>query len=156
MLKPILFALLAALPVAAQADTREERLAIAKAYTAQTVADMDIDRIVRQMYAPLLAEAEQRGITVSDAQKAELDALYMSNMRQPLIDIMMAQDEIMADLLTLEEVQALATFYATPAGRAVMMKFPDIMERQQPQIMAFVQQKMPSMMPDILRILKLE
>lgn len=156
MLKPILFALLAALPVAAKADTREERLTIAKAYVAHTVADMDIDRIIRQMYTPLLAEAAQRRVTVSDAQKAELDALYLSRMRQPLIDIMLAQDEIMADLLTLEEVRALADFYATPVGRSVMIKMPEIMERQQPLIMAFLEQSMPAMMPDVFRILKLK
>jgi uncharacterized protein len=155
MIRPILLALTIALPAPASADTREERLALARSYVSQALADMDVDRIVRQMYAPLLAEAEQRGVSVSAAQKAEIDALYMSRLKQPLIDILLQQDEIMADLLTLEEVKALADFYATPAGRSVMTKMPAVMERQQPQIMAFVQGNMPSMMPEILRILKI-
>lgn len=58
----------------------------------------------------------------------------------------------MADMLTLDEIRALRDFYATDLGRAVMMKMPDIMAKQQPAIMAMVQVTMPVVMPKLQEI----
>jgi hypothetical protein len=58
----------------------------------------------------------------------------------------------MADILTLPEIEALRDFYASANGRAVMMKLPDILAAQQPQIMAMVQDTMPVIMPKLQAI----
>lgn len=42
--------------------------------------------------------------------------------------------QIMADLFTLEEIGALAAFYASPVGRQVMTKLPGMAALQQPRI----------------------
>ena len=157
MLKPvILAAAIALMPGLSLAETRDDRLAAARSYLEMTMADLDVDRMIRQMYQPLLQQLAARGTTATAPQIAELDALYMSNLKQPLLDVMQAQDEIMADLMTLEEIQAIAAFYATPAGRAVMRKLPEMMERQQPQIMTLMQQTMPRVMPEVARIFNLK
>ena len=157
MLKPvILAAAIALMPGLSLAETRDDRLAAARSYLEMTMADLDEDRMIRQMYQPLLQQLAARGTTATAPQIAELDALYMSNLKQPLLDVMQAQDEIMADLMTLEEIQAIAAFYATPAGRAVMRKLPEMMERQQPQIMTLMQQTMPRVMPEVARIFNLK
>lgn len=157
MLKPVILAVaIALMPGLSLAETRDDRLAAARSYLEMTMADLDVDRMIRQMYQPLLQQLAARGTTATAPQIAELDALYMSNLKQPLLDVMQAQDEIMADLMTLEEIQAIAAFYATPAGRAVMRKLPEMMERQQPQIMTLMQQTMPRVMPEVARIFNLK
>lgn len=55
-----------------------------------------------------------------------------------MIDFMKQQPDVMADIYTLEELEALRDFYATPVGRAVMMKLPRIMEAIQPQMAVMI------------------
>jgi hypothetical protein len=71
---------------------------------------------------------------LSDDQLKQIDALYQETYAGKMIEIMSAQDEVMADILTLPEIEALRDFYASENGRAVMMKLPDILAAQQPQI----------------------
>jgi hypothetical protein len=134
--KPITFALclLAPLPGHAQ-DDRAARLEVAKEYVASTVADMDMGRVIEQMWKPLVPQIEGSiGKALSEDQLKQIDALYQETYAGKMIEIMSAQDEVMADLLTLPEIEALRDFYASENGRAVMMKLPDILAAQQPQI----------------------
>jgi hypothetical protein len=140
----------------AHAETREERLAAARLYVMPAVEDMVLDDVIRQIAASIVAEIAARGARIAPEQVAEFEALLLANLRAPLLDILLAQDEIMADVLTLEEIEALAEFYGSPAGRSVMRKLPEVMARQQPQIMAMVQGTMPSLTPEIVRIFGLE
>lgn len=134
-------------------DTREARLAAALAYTQMAIADMDIAAVVRTMYAPVLDQVRASGRTLSQAQIDEIDALYQSTMAEPLLDILRGQDEIMADLFTLEEIQALAGFYASPVGRRVMTRLPQLIEAQQPLILAMVQERVPPLIPQLQAII---
>lgn len=135
------------------ADTYENRLAAATAYTQQTMADMDMEAMIRTMYAPLLDQIRGQGQVVTGDQVAQIHALYMDTMLEPLTTIMEGQNTVMAELFTLEEITALAEFYNTPVGRSVMTKLPQMMERLQPQIMVFVQGAMPQLIPELQRIL---
>ncbi|TRD23081.1 DUF2059 domain-containing protein [Palleronia caenipelagi] len=136
------------------ADTREERLEIARDYVAATMADMDMDAFVAQMYEPVLDQIEsQSDIEFSDAQRAEVNALYQREMLPALTEILRAQDEIMADIFTLEEITALRDFYQTDVGRSVMTKLPRLIALQQPQIMQLMQSKMPVLMNEMMAIL---
>lgn len=147
-----LAALPLALPAAAQ-DTREARLAAASAYVAMTLEDMDIAAVVRTMYTPVLDQVRASGRTLSESQIAQIDALYQSTMAQPLTQILRQQDEIMADLFTLEQIEALAAFYASPVGRSVMTRLPQLIEAQQPQILDMVNREVPRMIPQLQAII---
>ena len=142
-----------ALPVSAQ-DTRDARLEVARKYVEASANDMDMDEVVRTMYRPLLEQVRASGLTVSAEQEAQIDALYQSTMREPLEQILRAQDEVMADLFTLAEIEALYAFYQTPAGTAVMQKFPRVMEAQMPMIVETMQGKMAEIMPRLMEILE--
>jgi hypothetical protein len=147
-------ALCATLATGALADTRDARLAAARAYVEMSAADIDIDGMMRAMYRPVLDQLAGQGINPGPNQIDEIHALYTEIMAQPLLDIMRAQDEIMADLLTLEEIEALASFYATPLGRSVMTKLPQMIEAQQPQIMGLLETTMPVLVPRLLQIIE--
>jgi hypothetical protein len=140
----------------AHAETREDRVAAARLHVVLAVDDMVLDDVIRQIAASIVAEIAARGARTTPEQVAEFEALLQANLRAPLLDILLSQDEIMADVLTLEEIEALIDFYGSPAGRSVMRKLPEVMARQQPQIMAMVQGTMPSLTPEIVRIFGLE
>lgn len=142
-----------ALPAFAQ-STREERLAIAQEYIEASLADMDTARLLQSMYAPIIAQIEASGQTVTDDQRARVHALYERELLQPLMDIMAAQSDTMADLFTIEEITALRDFYNTSIGRSVMSKLPLVIETQQPQIMATVQGVFPRLIPELQAILQ--
>lgn len=155
-LQALAVAALVALPLPAQADSgREERLTIARAYIEASIADVDIAAMVRTMYKPLLEQIRASGQDVSEAQEAEIEALYQENMAEPLVEIMRAQDEIMADLFTLTQIEDLYAFYMTPSGRAVMQKLPQLTEAQMPMINELVMGRMEVMLPKIMEILQL-
>lgn len=143
-----------ALPALAQtADTREARLEAARAHVAMTMEDLDMAALIRTMYQPVIDQLAASGQRLRDDQIAQIDQLYQSTMTEPMRRIMLAQDQVMADLFTLEEIQALADFYASPLGRQVMTKLPRMVEAQQPQIMEMVQSELPRLIPELQRII---
>lgn len=140
------------LPLAAQ-DTYAARLAAANSYVTQSIVDLDLEALVRAMYAPVLDQVRANGVRLSQAQINEIDALYMQIMLEPLRQIMLQQDRVMADLFTLEEINALLAFYTSPVGRSVMTKMPQLMQAQQPAVMAMVQSSMATLLPRLQAIL---
>ncbi len=141
-------------PLAAYADAgRDARLTVAQAYIAATLEDLDVAELVRTMYRPLLAQVRAGGVEVSEAQEAAIEELYLENMAEPMVEIMRAQDEIMADLFTLTEIEELYAFYMTPAGRSVMLKLPQLAEAQMPMTMELVESRMEVILPKLMEIL---
>ncbi len=59
----------------------------------------------------------------------------------------------MADLMTLAEITALRDFYATPEGRSVMAKLPQLTAAQQPGMMRLINDNMSGLMPQVLAII---
>ncbi len=142
-------------PVLAQDADYDARLAAAREYVEASMQDVEMPRIIEQMWRGALPQFQQiAGGPLSEQQMADLHVLYMEVYEQPMRDVMREQDKLMADLLTLEEIIALRDFYATPEGRSVLRKLPDILARQQPQIMALVQESLPAILPRIMEILK--
>lgn len=154
LLKSIALSVFLFAPLIAHAqDDRAARLAVAKEYVTQSVADMDMAKVIGQMWQPLVPQIEGSiGKALTPEQLEKIDALYQETYAEKMAGIMAAQDEIMADLLTLPELEALRDFYASETGRAVMVKMPDILAKQQPQIMALVQETMPIVMPKLQEI----
>lgn len=138
----------------ALAETREERVEAAKAYIAISIEAMDVKAMIATMWLPVVQAIEASGKTVSAAQKAEIDALYQRVFTAPMQNILGGQSEIMADLLTLEQITELTAFYSTENGRKIMAVLPQLMERTQPQIMAMVQETLPQLLPEISRIIE--
>jgi hypothetical protein len=148
----LVLCLLAPLPGLSQ-DDREARLVAAREYVTRSVADRGVTDIIEQMWQPMVPTLESTsGKTLTEDQLARIDALYQEAFGSKLLELMLAQDEVMADLMTLSEIEALRNFYATELGRSVMLKLPKILADQQPQIMAMVQSTMPEITTELLAI----
>jgi hypothetical protein len=143
---------LAALPFAAVADEREERVTVAKDYVDMALADFDMDGLVATMWASVVAQVEASGVAVTEDQRQAIDTLYKDTFVAPMTALMQEQAGLMADMMTLEEITALRDFYATPEGRSVMAKLPQLTQAQQPALMKLINEKMPALMPQVLEI----
>ena len=102
-------------PLYAAADAGyEERLAVAKQYVTASLEDIDLTKVVKQMWLPLAQQIEtDRGSPLSSSQIEKIDKLYQDTFYLKMYNIMSQQDKIMADIFTLEEIVALRDFYYT-------------------------------------------
>ncbi|MEM7242294.1 MAG: DUF2059 domain-containing protein [Pseudomonadota bacterium] len=142
-----------ATPILAETE-EEKKLRIATDYAVQAAEDMDISKMVVQMWQPIVDQAVASGKTVSQEQRDKINAVYQETFAEPMLDLMKAQGPIMADHLSLAELEALSAFYATPEGRAVMQKFPEMFADQQPMIIEMVQSNIGTVMPVIMEVLQ--
>lgn len=152
-MKHLALAVLLALPLPALAETREERVAAAAEYVELALDGFDMSAVIETMYQPLLQQVAAGGQTLTDAQLTEIRTLYLDTFTDPMNALMRDQAEIMADIMTLAEITALRDFYATPEGKSVMAKLPQLTAAQQPGVMALVNDKMEGLMPQVLAII---
>ncbi|MES2540585.1 MAG: DUF2059 domain-containing protein [Pseudomonadota bacterium] len=151
-MKLLLLALALALPLPVLAETREERVAAAAEYVELALQGFDMAAMIETMYQPILQQVAAGGQTLNDDQVARIRALYLDTFTDPLTKIMRDQAGIMADMMTLAEITALRDFYATPEGRSVMAKLPQLTAAQQPGIIDLINQNMEGLMPQVLAI----
>lgn len=144
----VVLALCLALPAQAEGD-RAARLAVARDYVGASMADMDIQEFIRQLWQPMVQQMAATRQQLSTDQITALEQLFSDELTGPLTKVMQQQDEVLADLLTLEELTALRDFYTSEHGNAVMRKMPQLARAQQPMISAVLQDAMPRMMPKI-------
>jgi|SRR6056297_846211 len=144
-------ALCLSFPAHAETD-REARLAVARDYVEASMADMDIQDFIRQLWQPMVQQMAANRQELSPAQVSDIEALFSTELTAPLTEVMRRQDEILADLLTLDELIALRDFYMSENGGAVMRKMPRLARAQQPMISSVLQDAMPRMMPRIEEI----
>ncbi len=138
------------LSLPAYADTdREARLAVARDYVQGTMKTMDMQEFIRQLWQPMVQQMAATRQPLSPDQIAQIEALFSSELTEPITAVMLKQDVIMADLMTLEELTALRDFFLSEHGRSAMEKMPQLSRIQQPMISAVLQEKMPIMMPKI-------
>lgn len=140
-------------PAMAEGETRVQRAALATAYVEATLQDLDMAAMIENMWQPLVADIRSKGIPLGDAQIGKINRIYQDEMTEPMYEIMRAQADVMADVFSFEEIKALKDFYATDLGRAAMLKLPQLAERQTPQIMKIMQEKMPVIIPQVQKIL---
>ncbi len=117
------------------------------------LADFDMDALIASMWAPVVQQVEGTGVTVTPEQRTAIQTLYKDTFAAPMTALMQEQSGMMADMMTLEEITALRDFYATPAGRSVMAKLPQLTQAQQPGVMQLISEKMPDLMPKVLDVL---
>ena len=152
-MKPLLLAALLALPLPALAETREERVAVASEYVELALQGFDMPAMIETMYQPILQQVAAGGQTLSEEQLAKIRQLYLDTFTEPLTGLMRDQAGIMADMMTLAEITALRDFYATPEGKSVMAKLPQLTAAQQPGIVALINDNMQALMPQVLAII---
>ena len=143
---------LLALPLPALAETREERIKVATEYVDLALQGFDMAAIIETMYQPILQQVAAGGQTLSEDQVAQIRQLYLDTFTEPMTTLMRDQAQIMADMMTLGEITALRDFYATPEGRSVLAKLPQLTAAQQPGVMALINDKMTGLMPQVLGI----
>lgn len=157
-MKQLLLASLLALPLPALtlpalAETRDDRLAVAAEYIELALQGFDIAAMIETMYQPILQQVAAGGQMLSADQVAEIRQLYLETFTDPLTGLMRDQAGIMADMMTLGELTALRDFYATPEGRSVMAKLPQLTAAQQPGIIALINENMDGLMPKVLAVI---
>ena len=152
-MKPLLLSALLALPLPAFAETREERVAAAEEYVELALQGFDMTAVIETMYQPVLQQVAAGGQTLTDDQVAQIRTLYLNTFTDPMTTLMRDQSQIMADLMTLAEITALRDFYATPEGRSVMAKLPQLTAAQQPGVMQLINDNMGALMPQVLAII---
>jgi hypothetical protein len=151
--KSLALALALLLPIPALAETREERVAAAEDYVELALAGFDMAAVIETMYQPVLQQVASGGQVLSDAQLQAIRQLYLDTFTDPMLALMRDQSEIMADIMTLAEITALRDFYATPEGKSVMAKLPQLTAAQQPGVLALVNDNMAGLMPQVLAII---
>lgn len=153
-MKPLILALVLALPLPALADEgRDQRIAIAADYVDLALADFDMPALIATMYQPVLDQVAAGGQVLTEAQVTQIRQLYLDAFTGPMTTLMRDQAAIMADLMTLEEITALRDFYATPEGRSVLAKLPQLTAAQQPGVMALVNDKVSTIMPQVIAVI---
>lgn len=152
-MKSLLLAALLVLPLPALAETREERVAAAKEYVDLALQGFDMSAMIETMYQPILQQVAAGGQTLSEEQVAQIRQLYLDTFTEPLTGLMRDQSGVMADLMTLAEITALRDFYATPEGKSVMAKLPQLTAAQQPAIIELINANMEGLMPKVLAII---
>jgi hypothetical protein len=154
--KFLTLALALALPLSAFAETREERVAVAAEYVELALQGFDMAAMIETMYQPVLQQVAAGGQTLSEAQVGQIRQLYLDTFTAPMTTLMHDQAGLMADMMTLDEITALRDFYATPEGRSVMAKLPQLTAAQQPGIMALINDNMTTLMPKVLAVINSE
>lgn len=152
-MKSLLIAAVLSLPLPALAETREERVAAAQEYVDLALQGFDMTAVIETMYQPVLQQVAAGGQTLSEAQVAQIRQLYLDTFTEPMTTLMRDQSEIMADLMTMAEITALRDFYATPEGKSVMAKLPQLTAAQQPGVMQLINDNMSALMPQVLAII---
>lgn len=142
-------------PAAATAqEDRAARLAVAQDYVDATLADLDLDPLIRQIWQPMVAQRAANDQPLTASQIARIETLFDDRLRAPLTGVMRDQAEAMADLMTLAELTALRDFHRTEHGGAALRKMPQISQIQQPKITAMLRREMPGMVPEIQAIVQ--
>jgi len=143
----------ALLVLPAMADDRAARIEIATRYTQQVMDGIDFEAMVRRLYRPTIDEMRGMGLPISDEQVERLEALYVARVTEPLREIMLTQDEVMADIFPLDELQALYDFLQTPAGHSALTRLPELADAQNRRIISMQMQIGQQLFPQVMEIL---
>jgi hypothetical protein len=152
-LKSLILVATLALSLPALAETREERVNAAADYVELALEGFDMATMIETMYQPILQQVAAGGQTLTEGQVARIRQLYLDTFTEPMTKLMRDQAGIMADMMTLAEITALRDFYATPEGKSVMAKLPQLTAAQQPGIIELINGTMEDLMPQVLAII---
>jgi hypothetical protein len=144
MLRPLLAALACALvPLPAVAVDIDERRAAARHFLERAA---EHDGVMQLAYAS--ADQMVRVVAgelpdLSGGTMLTIRALLTEEMLGVIAEVMDERREVLAELLTLDELEALNAFQATDAGRSVLRKLPAFNAEQETAIRNAMQLRMP-------------
>lgn len=113
----------------------------------ETVAQMQGDRTATlgSMAAPMVGMMQQIGIREPDKAQALVQEVVMPTLTAHYDELLDIQARGFATVLNKDELQAIAAFYATPAGKRLAAAQPQLAQIQ----LAGMQQWMQSVMPEM-------
>ena len=152
-MKSLILVATLALSLPALAETREERVSAAADYVELALEGFDMAAMIETMYQPILQQVAAGGQTLTEDQVDRIRQLYLDTFTEPMTTLMRDQAGIMADMMTLAEITALRDFYATPEGKSVMAKLPQLTAAQQPGTIELINGTMEDLMPQVLAII---
>lgn len=111
------------------------------------VAQMQGDRttVLASMGAPMVGMMQQMGIKEADKAQVLVQEVVMPVLTAHYDELLDIQARGYASVLNKDDLQAVGTFYATPAGRRMAAAQPQLAQAQ----MMGMQQWMQSVMPDM-------
>lgn len=148
-MKKLLLALVLAASVIPGFSADEKKLQLAREVIKATQADKMFEQMTEQFQQ--MAAANTANLSGEDKAKAEkvqkeIATLTMASAK----DLMKRMDAIYAEVYSEAELVAMKTFFESEAGRSMLSKQPQLMEKMMPMIMEMQQ----SLMPKIQEILE--
>lgn len=121
-----------------RADTLDERRAIAQALMDEVVISQMNDQVVEAMLPLFRSTLEQelatKGLTLPPEMVVRIEEIVVEETNALMARFMPEMIETYAQVLTLEELEALLAFYRTPAGASAMQKVPLLMQVIMPSL----------------------
>lgn len=105
----------------------------------------DRDALLKAIAAPMVGMMQQIGIKQQDQAQVLVQEVVMPTLSAHYDELLDVQARSFAVALGKEDLQAIAAFYATPAGKRLVVAQPQLAQAQ----MAGTQQWMQSVMPEM-------
>ncbi len=121
-----------------RADTLSERRAVAQSLMDEVVISQMNDQVVEAMLPLFRSSLEQelaaKGLTLPPDMVVKIEEIVIEETNLLMARFMPEMIETYAQVLTLEELEALLAFYRTPAGASAMQKVPLLMQVIMPSL----------------------
>ena len=139
-------------PAFAEESDAEKRLNLAREMFELSQVEQLVDQMTAQMapmQLPIMKAALPEG-ALTDAQLEELvrktSEIMAEELRPAMASLISQMAPIYADVLSLEELEAIVAFYKSPAGVALTEKQPEIVRRSTNVSIEWAQETMPTVM----------
>ncbi|WP_245259373.1 DUF2059 domain-containing protein [Methylobacterium sp. 77] len=145
----------AAAPAAKPATTAVQDPATLKV-AREVVAQMQGDRAttLSSMAAPMAGMMQQMGIKEADQAQVIVQEAVLPLLTAHYDELLDIQARSFAAVLSKEDLQAVGTFYASPAGRRLAAAQPQLVQAQMAGTTQWMQGLMPEMQTKIVQIIK--
>jgi hypothetical protein len=107
------------------------------------------DQMIKMMEPMMKGMLAQAGKDMSDEQRAkagEMQGKVMALVAESLSKAKPALAKVYTDTYTEEELDGILAFYKSPAGKALLQKMPEVMQRMMPVMMEMMRDLQPQMM----------
>jgi hypothetical protein len=109
-----------------------------------------IMKMMQPMMNGMLAQANKDMPAEQRAKAGDMQQKFMALVAVSLNKAKPALAKVYADTYTEEEIDAILTFYKSPAGKALLQKMPEVMQRSMPVMM----QMMSDLQPELKKMME--
>ena len=153
MFKPAYLVLLFSAPFPALAETREERLALAKEYVELAVPILFSNIDPGPMHEGFVRQAKREGKIISPEEEEQMLQFYRDTYIGIMTELMLAQTPMMAEEMAMAELTALRDFYASPEGSSAAAKLSFISSKHTEQFVSRLSNIWDEMEPKLKKII---